>query len=86
MGYNSPMNTKALSQTNPHLKPSERAQRYRVRSLASSTAIETGEPIAQIEEKINRLQRAQNRVKLGGCPRIEAVARESGFESIFLIK
>ncbi len=23
---------------------------------------------------------------LGGCPRIEAVARESGFESIFLIK
>ncbi len=23
---------------------------------------------------------------LGGCPRIEAVARESGFESIFSIK
>jgi hypothetical protein len=27
----------------------------------------------------------RNRQCLGGCPRIEAVARESGFESIFLI-
>ncbi len=80
------MKVKVLSQTNPHLRSGKKAQRYRVRSLASSTAIETGESISHIEEKINRLQRAQNRVKLGGCPRIEAVARESGFESIFLIK
>ncbi len=58
------MNTKTLSQTNPHLRASKKAQRYRVRSLASSTAIETGESISQIEEKINRLRRTQNRVKL----------------------
>ncbi len=58
------MNIKALSQTNPHLKPGKKAQSYRVRSLASSTAIETGESISHIEEKINRLRRAQNRVKL----------------------
>ncbi len=58
------MNTKALSQTNPHLRSGKKAQRYRIRSLASSTAIETGQPIAQIEEKINRLRRSQNRVKL----------------------
>jgi len=58
------MNLKALSQTNPHLKPGKKTQRCRIRSLASSTAIETGQPIAKIEEKINRLRRSQNQVKL----------------------
>jgi hypothetical protein len=28
----------------------------------------------------------QESCRLGGCPRIEAVTRESGFEAIFLIK
>jgi hypothetical protein len=46
------MNTKALSQTNPHLRSGKKAQRYRVRSLASSTAIETGEPIHKLKKKL----------------------------------
>ena len=58
------MNEKTISQTNPHLKDPTAAHRRRVRSLASSTAIETGEPIRVIEEKINRTHSTQPRVTL----------------------
>lgn len=58
------MNSKALSRTNPHLRDATVARRRRVRSLASSTAIETGETIRTIEEKINRLHSARTRVVL----------------------
>ena len=58
------MKAKSLSQSNRHLKNKAKAQKLMVRSIASSTAIETGEPISQIEAKLNRLRSAENRVKL----------------------
>lgn len=58
------MNTKTLSQTNPHLKNPQTAERMILRSIASSTAIETGESIAAIEEKLLKLRSAESRVTL----------------------
>jgi|SaaInlStandDraft_7_1057024.scaffolds.fasta_scaffold62180_2 hypothetical protein len=47
------MKKNSLSHTNPHLKNKANAWRLKVRSIASSTAIETGESIESIEKKIN---------------------------------
>ena len=58
------MNGKKLSETNPHLRDPEKARRQRVRSVASSTAIETGELITEIEAKIKRLRARPRRIKL----------------------
>lgn len=59
------MNKKSLAHTNPHLKRTEQARKMRVRSIASSTAIETREPIKIIEAKLNNPKRAnRRRVKL----------------------
>lgn len=55
--YNSGMEKKTLAQTNPHLQDPEKTLRQRARSIASSTAIETGESIAVLEEKIMKYQR-----------------------------
>ena len=49
------MKENSLLNTNRYLKDSDKAQRLITRSIASSTAIETGESIAVIEQKINRL-------------------------------
>lgn len=62
--YNTAMRGRMLSEANPHLKETARAWRNRVRSIASSTAIETGESIHSIEEKINRLPSVRTRVTL----------------------
>ena len=59
----STMKNKSLAKTNPFLTGAKVATR-RVRSLASSTAIETGEPIAHIEQKILHLRGAKHRVSL----------------------
>lgn len=58
------MNTKKLSQTNPFLKDKTNTKKYLLRSIASSTAIETGESISKIEEKLNRSYSVVNRTKL----------------------
>jgi len=58
------MKANSLAQTNPHLINPKTAQRMIIRSIASSTAIETGEPIAAIEKKIIRLRSAASRVTL----------------------
>lgn len=58
------MKAKPLSQTNPYLKNKANAQRLMIRSIASSTAIETGELISQIESKLKKPRSAQNRVTL----------------------
>ncbi|ESS67473.1 hypothetical protein MGMO_164c00080 [Methyloglobulus morosus KoM1] len=62
--YTTIMKENSLSQTNRHLKNPVKAQQLVTRSIASSTAIETGEPIAVIEQKINRLRSAVSRVAL----------------------
>ena len=64
MGYNVAMKRKTLSQVNPHLRDSEKAARQLIRSVASSTAIETGESVRDIEEKIRRLESQKPRVTL----------------------
>ncbi|MDK1023400.1 MAG: hypothetical protein QGD92_04120 [Gammaproteobacteria bacterium] len=46
------MKQKTLTRTNPHLKDGIKARRLLIRSLASSTAIETGEAIEKIEAKL----------------------------------
>ena len=58
------MKRKPLSQTNPHLRDTEAAKRRLIRSIASSTAIETGESVQAIEEKLRRLESSPSRVKL----------------------
>lgn len=58
------MKTKSLSETNRHLKNKAKARKLLRRSVASSTAIETGEPIDHIEGKLSRLHSVANRVKL----------------------
>lgn len=58
------MASRTLSRINPHLRDTTEAHRRRVRSIASSTAIETGQSIRSIEEKINRPQSIQTRVTL----------------------
>ena len=58
------MSTKKLNQSNPFLKDKTNAKKFLLRSIASSTAIETGESISKIEEKLNRSRFAANRVKL----------------------
>ena len=58
------MKAKSLSRSNPYLKNKAKARRLLVRSIASSTAIETGEAINQIEAKLNRPRSAAKRVKL----------------------
>ena len=58
------MSTKKLNQSNPFLKDKTNAKKFLLRSIASSTAIETGESISKIEEKLNLSRSAANRVKL----------------------
>jgi hypothetical protein len=58
------MKENSLSKTNRYLKNPVKARQLMTRSIASSTAIETGECIAVIEQKINRLRSAESRVKL----------------------
>ena len=58
------MKANSLAQTNKHLKNSETAQRMIIRSIASSTAIETGESIVAIEQKLIRLRDSESRVTL----------------------
>jgi len=58
------MKENSLLNTNRYLKDPDKAQRLITRSIASSTAIETGESIAVIEQKINRLRSKPFRIKL----------------------
>lgn len=59
------MKANSLTKTNRYLKDPDKARQLKTRSIASSTAIETGEPIAIIEQKINRLRSAAaSRVEL----------------------
>jgi len=58
------MNTKKLTQSNPFLKDKTKAKKLLLRSVASSTAIETGESISKIEEKLNRSRSLSNHIKL----------------------
>ena len=58
------MSKKTLSSTNPYLKNAGIARKMRVRSLASSTAIETNESVEQIEAKLIHKRPALRRVKL----------------------
>jgi len=48
------MKTKSLASSNPFLKDAAVARKRIVRSIASSTAIETGESIAVIEKRLNQ--------------------------------
>ncbi len=58
------MKARSLTSSNRYLKNKASAQKHVVRSIASSTAIETGEPISHIEAKLNRLRSSAKRVKL----------------------
>lgn len=58
------MKSTTLSKTNPYLKNKTQAKKLMVRSIASNTAIETGQPISKIEAKLGRPRSAGYRVKL----------------------
>ncbi len=58
------MKENSLLKTNRYLKDSDKAQQLKTRSIASSTAIETGEAIEVIEKKIKRLHSSEYRVGL----------------------
>lgn len=46
--YNSPMEQKPLIETNPYLRDPEKFRKALIMSVASSTSIETGAPVASI--------------------------------------
>ena len=58
------MKSKKLTQSNPFLKDKVKTKKLLLRSVASSTAIETGESISKIETKLSRPHSVANRVKL----------------------
>lgn len=58
------MKKRTLSQTNPYLRDPVRARRDLVRSVATSTAIETGEDAAEIERRIMAGYRPARHVEL----------------------
>ena len=58
------MKRKTLSATNPHLRDAAKADRQLIRSVASSTAIETGKPVREIEARIIHLRSLPSRVTL----------------------
>ena len=62
--YNNLMRENSLLKTNRYLKDSDKARQLKTRSIASSTAIETGESIKTIEQKINHLHSSASRVTL----------------------
>lgn len=58
------MKRKPLSQTNPYLRDAKAAKRRLIRSIASSTAIKTGESVQAIEDKLRHMEFSPSRVKL----------------------
>lgn len=48
------MNKNSLANTNPHLKDKKSLREQIIRSVASSTAIETGEKIQDIEDRLRK--------------------------------
>jgi len=58
------MDIKSLAHSNRYLKNKASAQKLVIRSVASSTAIETGESIRSIEAKLNRSRSSVKHVKL----------------------
>lgn len=58
------MKSKSLANSNFYLRDKLKSDKYLVRSIASSTAIETGESIYKIESKITRQRSAVKRAKL----------------------
>lgn len=59
------MKANSLKMTNPHLKAGKnQVQNMRIRGIASSTAIETGEAILEIENKLRTAKRSRHRVTL----------------------
>ncbi|GMR16110.1 MAG: hypothetical protein BMS9Abin31_0417 [Gammaproteobacteria bacterium] len=58
------MKSKSLLNSNRHLRNPTRTRELLIRSVASSTAIETGESIQKIEVKLNRQHSTKSRVKL----------------------
>lgn len=59
------MKAKSLKNSNPYLrKNSAHTRTARIRSIASSTAIETGETIAAIEKKLKTAKRFHPEVTL----------------------
>jgi hypothetical protein len=62
--YNIGMKSSSLSKSNRYLADKAKARKLVIRSIASSTAIETREPVSRIEAKLNRQRSPMSRVKL----------------------
>lgn len=58
------MNSNKITNNNPYMMDSQIAKKMRMRSIASSTAIETGESIKSIESKILNQKPSHYSVKL----------------------
>jgi len=58
------MSKKSLLKSNPYLKDPTKYREALITSVSSSTAIETGEPIRQIEAKLNLSRSSAKRIKL----------------------
>lgn len=58
------MKEKSLTRKNRYLQNKDLAQKLLVRNIATSTTIETGEPIKQIEAKLKRFLSAEKRKTL----------------------
>lgn len=58
------MKLNSLANSNRYLRDKSTSSKCLTRSIASSTAIETGESVNKIENKISRQRSAVKRVKL----------------------
>jgi hypothetical protein len=63
------MKNKPLIETNPHLKAPANYRKALVTNVASSTAIETGAPVASIIRILTEPQKTPESKKTGGSAR-----------------
>jgi hypothetical protein len=57
--YNFPMEQKPLIETNPYLRDPENFRKALITSVASSTAIETGAPVASIARMLEESDKTE---------------------------
>ncbi len=63
------MKTKSLANTNPHLKQTAKAKKQLAVNIASSTSVETKQPVAAVINRITKLR----------APKPEALHKKSAF-------
>lgn len=67
--YHSPVEQKPLIETNPYLRDPEKFRKALIASVASSTAIETGAPVASIARMLEEGDKSESLTATQGSAR-----------------